>query len=59
MGGLKNTGWRKSSHSGEGDGDSCAETATTPTHTSLRDSKAPVRATLTFPTPAFAPSSKR
>ncbi|MFF5531808.1 DUF397 domain-containing protein [Streptomyces cinerochromogenes] len=45
--------WRKSSYSGPGDGNECVEIATTPTHTSIRDSKAPTRATLTFPTPAF------
>ncbi|MFG3287680.1 DUF397 domain-containing protein [Streptomyces sp. NPDC090075] len=47
--------WRKSSYSGEGDGNECVEIATTPTHTAVRDSKAPTRATLTFPTPAFTP----
>ncbi|MFF0791930.1 DUF397 domain-containing protein [Streptomyces spiralis] len=47
--------WRKSSYSGEGDGTNCVEMATTPTHTAVRDSKAPARATLTFPTTAFAP----
>ncbi|MEU0048682.1 DUF397 domain-containing protein [Streptomyces sp. NPDC006309] len=45
--------WRKSSHSGEGDGNACVEIATTPTHTAVRDSKAPARATLTFPASAF------
>ncbi|MER8005592.1 DUF397 domain-containing protein [Streptomyces sp. NPDC094149] len=45
--------WRKSSYSGEGDGNDCVEIATTPTHTAVRDSKTPARATLTFPTPAF------
>ncbi|MGW2488683.1 DUF397 domain-containing protein [Streptomyces sp. NPDC001606] len=45
--------WRKSSYSSGGDGDDCVEIATTPTHTSIRDSKAPARATLTFPRPAF------
>ncbi|MEU0602770.1 DUF397 domain-containing protein [Streptomyces sp. NPDC006393] len=47
--------WRKSSYSGEGDGNECVEIANTPTHTAVRDSKAPTRATLTFPTAAFAP----
>jgi hypothetical protein len=47
--------WRKSPYSGPGDGDSCVEIATRPTHTAIRDSKAPTRATLTFPTAAFAP----
>ncbi|MBW8797327.1 MAG: DUF397 domain-containing protein [Streptomyces sp.] len=46
--------WRKSSYSGEGDGNNCVEIATTPTHTAVRDSKAPTRATLTFPAGAFA-----
>ncbi|MER5445864.1 DUF397 domain-containing protein [Streptomyces sp. NPDC002766] len=45
--------WRKSSYSGEGDGNDCVEIATTPTHTAVRDSKTPARAALTFPTPAF------
>lgn len=47
--------WRKSSHSGGGDGNNCVEIAPTPTHFAVRDSKAPTRATLTFPTPAFTP----
>lgn len=46
--------WRKSSYSGAGDGNSCVEMANTPTHISIRDSKAPARATLTFPAGAFA-----
>ncbi|WP_369389328.1 DUF397 domain-containing protein [Streptomyces sp. CG1] len=45
--------WRKSSYSGEGDGNNCVEIAPTPAHTAVRDSKAPTRATLTFPTPTF------
>ncbi len=47
--------WRKSSYSGPGDGNECVQVAPTPTHISLRDSKAPDRATLTFPTASFAP----
>ncbi|MFJ9818295.1 DUF397 domain-containing protein [Streptomyces sp. NPDC101151] len=47
--------WRKSSYSGPGDGDSCVEIATALTHISIRDSKTPARATLTFPTAAFTP----
>ncbi len=47
--------WRKSSHSGEGDGNSCVEIATTPTHIAVRDSKTPARATLTFPAGVFKP----
>ncbi|MEH0633828.1 DUF397 domain-containing protein [Streptomyces bottropensis] len=45
--------WRKSSYSGDGDGDNCVEIAITPTHTAVRDSKAPARATLTFLAPSF------
>ncbi|MEU0033366.1 DUF397 domain-containing protein [Streptomyces sp. NPDC006333] len=45
--------WRKSSYSGEGDGNSCVEIATTDTDVAVRDSKTPARATLTFPTPTF------
>ncbi|MFI1000650.1 DUF397 domain-containing protein [Streptomyces galbus] len=48
------TTWRKSSYSGEGDGNECVEMATTPTRTAVRDSKDPTRATLTFPTASFA-----
>ncbi len=47
--------WRKSSYSGPGDGNNCVEVATSPTHTAVRDSKAPARAALTFPAAAFAP----
>ncbi|MFG1667964.1 DUF397 domain-containing protein [Streptomyces sp. Y7] len=46
--------WRKSSYSGGGDGNNCVEIAGSPTHISIRDSKAPARATLTFPAGAFA-----
>ncbi|MET9835459.1 DUF397 domain-containing protein [Streptomyces sp. NPDC006385] len=49
------TNWRKSSYSGEGDGNSCVEISNSPTHIGVRDSKAPARATLTFPTGAFTP----
>ncbi|MGW3633522.1 DUF397 domain-containing protein [Streptomyces sp. NPDC005122] len=45
--------WRKSSYSGPGDGNECVEIATTSIRTAIRDSKAPARATLTFPTPTF------
>ncbi|MGW3952740.1 DUF397 domain-containing protein [Streptomyces sp. NPDC004752] len=45
--------WRKSSYSGEGDGNECVEVATVSTHIAIRDSKTPTRATLTFPTPVF------
>ncbi|MFD4598896.1 DUF397 domain-containing protein [Streptomyces sp. NPDC058464] len=46
--------WRKSSYSGGGDGNACVEVAPHPTHISVRDSKTPARATLTFPAAAFA-----
>ncbi|MFJ2017007.1 DUF397 domain-containing protein [Streptomyces nodosus] len=45
--------WRKSSHSGGGDGNACVEVAGSDTHIAVRDSKAPARATLTFPAEAF------
>ncbi|WP_053635780.1 DUF397 domain-containing protein [Streptomyces sp. XY152] len=45
--------WHKSSYSGGGDGNNCVEIATSPTHAAVRDSKAPARATLTFPTASF------
>ncbi|CAL9530411.1 DUF397 domain-containing protein [Streptomyces sp. enrichment culture] len=40
--------WRKSSYSGPGDGNECVEIANAPTRISVRDSKAPARATLSF-----------
>ncbi|MEV5175698.1 DUF397 domain-containing protein [Streptomyces flaveolus] len=48
------TSWKKSSFSGGGEGNDCVEVADTDTHISVRDSKAPARATLTFPARAFA-----
>jgi len=45
--------WRKSSHSGEGDGNECVEIASTPTHIAVRDSKTPAGATLILPAGAF------
>ncbi|MGV9343325.1 DUF397 domain-containing protein [Streptomyces spiralis] len=45
--------WRKSSYSGPGDGNECVEIANSPTHVGVRDSKAPTKATLTFPTTTF------
>ncbi|MFH9175271.1 DUF397 domain-containing protein [Streptomyces albogriseolus] len=39
---------RRSSYSGEGDGNNCGEAATSPARTAVRDSKAPGQATLTF-----------
>ncbi|GAA2735517.1 DUF397 domain-containing protein [Streptomyces nogalater] len=47
--------WQKSSFSGGGQGDACVEVAHTHPHISIRDSKAPTRATLTFPATAFVP----
>ncbi|KUN75175.1 hypothetical protein AQJ66_36385 [Streptomyces bungoensis] len=47
--------WRKSSYSGGGDGNTCVEIAELDTHISIRDSKAPARATLTFVPEAFTP----
>ncbi|NEC90860.1 DUF397 domain-containing protein [Streptomyces sp. SID12501] len=47
--------WRKSSHSGGGDGNECVELANAPTHTAIRDSKAPTTRTLTFPASAYTP----
>ncbi len=47
--------WRKSSYSGEGDGNSCVEVATFPTHVVVRDTKTPARATLAFPAETFTP----
>ncbi|MEU5886414.1 DUF397 domain-containing protein [Streptomyces sp. NPDC047461] len=46
--------WRKSSYSGPDDGNACVEIADSPTHISLRDSKIPTGATLTFPAEAFS-----
>ena len=45
--------WRKSSYSGSGDGNACLEIADLPARIAVRDSKAPARATLTFPAAAF------
>ncbi|MGQ4420217.1 DUF397 domain-containing protein [Streptomyces sp. SAS_269] len=47
--------WKKSSFSGGGEGNDCVEIADGPTHISVRDSKAPARATLTFAAQAFTP----
>ncbi|MFG2159117.1 DUF397 domain-containing protein [Streptomyces olivaceus] len=46
--------WRKSSYSGGGEGNDCVEVALDHPHIAVRDSKAPIRAVLTFPAPAFA-----
>ncbi|MFI6437469.1 DUF397 domain-containing protein [Streptomyces sp. NPDC050759] len=45
--------WRKSSYSDGGDGDTCVEIAEAGPRIAVRDSKAPARATLSFPAPAF------
>ncbi|MFI5566490.1 DUF397 domain-containing protein [Streptomyces sp. NPDC051740] len=47
--------WRKSSYSGPDDGNNCVEIANVSTRIAVRDSKAPARATPTFPPEAFAP----
>ncbi|WP_445528240.1 DUF397 domain-containing protein [Streptomyces cyslabdanicus] len=46
--------WQKSSYSGGGDGNACVEIAHRRTRIAVRDSKAPARATLSFPAAAFA-----
>lgn len=46
--------WKKSSYSGGGEGNACVEIAHRHPHIAVRDSKAPDRATLTFPAPAFS-----
>ncbi|AXL88832.1 DUF397 domain-containing protein [Streptomyces sp. CB09001] len=46
--------WKKSSYSGGGEGNACVEVALDHPHIAVRDSKAPTRAVLTFPAPAFA-----
>ncbi|MFJ3337637.1 DUF397 domain-containing protein [Streptomyces sp. NPDC086766] len=45
--------WQKSSYSGGGEGNACVEIATSPTRIAVRDSKAPARATVTFPAGTF------
>ncbi|MEU5597238.1 DUF397 domain-containing protein [Streptomyces sp. NPDC020298] len=47
--------WRKSSHSGPGDGDSCVEIANRRAHIAIRDSKGPAAGILTFPAGSFTP----
>ncbi|MDX3178254.1 DUF397 domain-containing protein [Streptomyces scabiei] len=44
---------RKSTYSGDGDGEEWVEIATTTTRIAVRASKTPSQATLTFSTPAF------
>ncbi|MER6166116.1 DUF397 domain-containing protein [Streptomyces violaceorubidus] len=46
--------WRKSSYSGEGDGNNCVEIATRPAHVAVRDSKAPSYGSLTVSAEVFA-----
>ncbi|MEU7424129.1 DUF397 domain-containing protein [Streptomyces sp. NPDC040750] len=46
--------WKRSSFSGGGEGNDCVEVAHLDTHIAVRDSKAPTRATLTFPTVSFS-----
>ncbi|MFF7473893.1 DUF397 domain-containing protein [Streptomyces sp. NPDC008092] len=48
------TAWKKSSFSGGGEGNDCVEVAHRGTHISVRDSKTPTRATLTFRPRTFA-----
>ncbi|MFI7298333.1 DUF397 domain-containing protein [Streptomyces sp. NPDC050121] len=43
--------WRKSSYSGEGDGNDCVELASTPTTLHLRESDAPTTVLTTTHTP--------
>ena len=45
--------WRKSSYSGGGEGNACVEVNDRRTHIAIRDSKAPTRATLSFPPTTF------
>ncbi|MFF7949856.1 DUF397 domain-containing protein [Streptomyces griseorubiginosus] len=47
------TRWKKSSFSGGGEGKDCVEIADLSSHIAVRDSKAPTRATLTFPAGPF------
>jgi hypothetical protein len=47
------THWRKSTYSGGGEGNTCVEIAEAGPRIAVRDSKAPARAILSFPTPAF------
>ncbi|WP_181793135.1 DUF397 domain-containing protein [Streptomyces sp. WELS2] len=51
---ITSPSWKKSSFSGGGEGNDCVEVAHTHPHISIRDSKAPTRATLTFRADAFA-----
>ncbi|CAL9430146.1 hypothetical protein SUDANB58_02031 [Streptomyces sp. enrichment culture] len=46
--------WRKSSHSGSGDGNACVEIAELGPRIAVRDSKHPVHGPLAFSAPAFS-----
>ncbi|MER6529212.1 DUF397 domain-containing protein [Streptomyces sp. NPDC001508] len=48
------TSWKRSSHSGGGEGNDCVEVADLDTHLAVRDSKTPARAVVTFSAFAFA-----
>jgi hypothetical protein len=48
------TPWKKSSYSGGGEGNDCVEAAIADAHISIRDSKDPTAAILTFPPAPFA-----
>ncbi|MEV7285409.1 DUF397 domain-containing protein [Streptomyces sp. NPDC093252] len=50
----KATLWRKSSYSGGSAGNACVEISERTAHISIRDSKTPAGAILTFPTSIFA-----
>ncbi|UPZ34211.1 DUF397 domain-containing protein [Streptomyces sp. LRE541] len=52
--GVPTGNWRKSSYSGGGERNDCVEVATSPRRISIRNSKAPARATLSFPADVFA-----
>ncbi|MGW5970337.1 DUF397 domain-containing protein [Streptomyces sp. NPDC055186] len=45
--------WKKSSHSGGGEGNACVEIALRHPRIAVRDSKVPERAVLTFPVATF------
>ncbi|MGY4980427.1 DUF397 domain-containing protein [Streptomyces sp. 900105755] len=51
---ITRTAWKKSSFSGGGEGNDCVEVAHQGTRISVRDSKAPARAVLTFRPHTFA-----
>jgi hypothetical protein len=45
--------WRKSSHSGGGEGNTCVEIVAVHPRIAVRDSKAPSRGSLSFPEASF------